>query len=576
VALYTGDVGTGLNYFKQALNFSRLGKVVENEATSLHNLAMIYTQLGDLDVALEYLSASRNLSSSLNKETKVAVTEAQIAEIYRVMENYEKAIPYIKSAIKTHERTNNKFYIAKTKTMLARTYRKLNRLDEAQTEITQAIKILKSTGKGIHLRDELITSGNIYLGQKKYHKAIDIYSKAMASALKVKSDDEIHQIALGLAMSHWNLKQYNKALTLAKLALEKAKKVDNTTAIEQIEGSLAQIYASQEDYKNAYKHLFISAELNEVNRTKEISEKNDKTENRFQTARKEKQIELLTKDNELQLFELKQKDYERKLWGAGLIILFLITSFFIYSQKKKRQVVLERADLMAELVDKKNQLLADVSHELRTPLSVLHLKVEALQHNLVKDVGASYESLLQKIGEINHMISDIYQLAQSDIGAVSLDIKQHNCLGCLSTWSSEFSEVVESNDFTWQEAFDIPQDLITQFDQEKIKQVLSNLIHNCIAYTDKPGKISISVVVLGRHLSMRIEDSSPGVAKEDLIQIFERLFRVESSRSRATGGSGLGLAICKSIIEAHQGSIAATNSKLGGLAVTVKLPLIAE
>jgi len=75
---------------------------------------------------------------------------------------------------------------------------------------------------------------------------------------------------------------------------------------------------------------------------------------------------------------------------------------------------------------------------------------------------------------------------------------------------------------------------------------------------------------------MRIEDSSPGVAKEDLTQIFERLFRVESSRSRATGGSGLGLAICRSIIEAHQGSIAATNSKLGGLAITVKLPLLVE
>jgi len=576
VALYTGDSGTALNYFKRALEFSRLGKAVADEATSLHNLAMIYTQLGDLDVALEYLTASRDFNLKINKETAVAVTEAQIAEIYSLMENYEKAIPYLESALSTHEKTNNTFYIAKAKTILARTFRKLNRLDEAQEAIQQAITILKSSGKDIHLRDELITSGNIYLEQKKYQLAIDEYSKAMTSAEEVKSDNEIHNVAQGLAMSHLYLKNNDKALYFAQLALEKANLVNNDVAVEQIEGSLAQIYASNKDYQSAYQHLLISAELNESNRKNEVSQKNEQTENRFQTAKKEKQIELLTKDNELQLLELKQKDYERNLWFSGLMFLLLSVSFIIYRQKKKQQLVHERSNLMAELVEKKNQLLADVSHELRTPLSVLHLKVEALQHNLVKDVDASYDSLLQKIGEINHMISDIYQLAQSDIGALNLNIHSYNCFETLTAWLKEFAETVENNGFTWQENLNIHKDLSLKFDDDKIKQLLSNLIHNSIAYTDKPGTIAISVIILGNNLSLRIEDSSPGVAKENLTQIFERLFRIESSRSRATGGSGLGLAICRSIIEAHQGSIAATNSKLGGLAITVKLPLWVE
>jgi len=576
VALYTGDSGTALNYFKRALEFSRLGKAVADEATSLHNLAMIYTQLGDLDVALEYLTASRDFNLKINKETAVAVTEAQIAEIYSLMENYEKAIPYLESALSTHEKTNNTFYIAKAKTILARTFRKLNRLDEAQEAIQQAITILKSRGKDIHLTDELITSGNIYLEQKKYQLAIDEYSKAMTSAEEVKSDNEIHNVAQGLAMSHLYLKNNDKALYFAQLALEKANLVNNDVAVEQIEGSLAQIYASNKDYQSAYQHLLISAELNESNRKNEVSQKNEQTENRFQTAKKEKQIELLTKDNELQLLELKQKDYERNLWFSGLMFLLLSVSFIIYRQKKKQQLVHERSNLMAELVEKKNQLLADVSHELRTPLSVLHLKVEALQHNLVKDVDASYDSLLQKIGEINHMISDIYQLAQSDIGALNLNIHSYNCFETLTAWLKEFAETVENNGFTWQENLNIHKDLSLKFDDDKIKQLLSNLIHNSIAYTDKPGTIAISVIILGNNLSLRIEDSSPGVAKENLTQIFERLFRIESSRSRATGGSGLGLAICRSIIEAHQGSIAATNSKLGGLAITVKLPLWVE
>jgi len=276
----------------------------------------------------------------------------------------------------------------------------------------------------------------------------------------------------------------------------------------------------------------------------------------------------------LHVLELKQKDYERNLWAAGLIIFILSASFLIYRQRQKRKLVNERASLMAELVDKKNQLLADVSHELRTPLSVLHVKVEALQYNLVKDVDASYESLLNKIGEINHMISDIYQLAQSDIGALMLNIMPHHCLPTVTLWADELAEVVESKDFSWQQNIEIADDLILKFDGDKIKQVLNNLIHNSIAYTDKPGKIAISMIMLKNHLSIRIDDSSPGVEKENLTRIFERLFRVETSRSRATGGSGLGLSICESIISAHQGTILAKTSKLGGIAITIKLPII--
>ncbi len=251
----------------------------------------------------------------------------------------------------------------------------------------------------------------------------------------------------------------------------------------------------------------------------------------------------------------------------------LSASFLIYRQKQKRQLVNERAGLMAELVDKKNQLLAEVSHELRTPLSVLHLKVEALQHNLVKDVDASYEGLITKIGEINGLISDIYQLAQSDIGALDLNIQSLQAVTTINTWFIEFAEIIERNGFESQQSIQLTSNLAFDADSEKVKQVLCNLIYNSIAYTDKPGTISLSVINKDNYLSFRVEDSSPGVEKDDLSRIFERLFRVESSRSRATGGSGLGLSICSSIIEAHKGTIVAKNSKLGGLAVTVKLPI---
>ena len=101
-----------------------------------------------------------------------------------------------------------------------------------------------------------------------------------------------------------------------------------------------------------------------------------------------------------------------------------------------------------------------------------------------------------------------------------------------------------------------------------------NMFENCCRYTDAPGRIAVTVRREGKQGSILIEDSAPGVAACDLPLLFEPLHRVEPSRSRAFGGSGLGLAICSRIVTAHGGSITASPSTLGGLAVHIHLPLV--
>lgn len=277
--------------------------------------------------------------------------------------------------------------------------------------------------------------------------------------------------------------------------------------------------------------------------------------------------------------------YYQTWWFRAILVCMILLLIYGYIKWRVKvmahkehinnQMILisERADMMAELVEKKNQLLADVSHELRTPLTVLQLKVEALQHNLVKDVDASYEGLMTKISDINKLITDIYQLAQSDIGALALELTSNDSNFTLNNWAIELSETVKKSGFEWWQDIQLPINLFNVFDQNKIKQVLSNLVDNSIAYTDSPGKIAMIARVQGEQLEIYIEDSSPSVNEKDMSRIFERLFRIETSRSRATGGSGLGLSICKSIIEAHNGTIEASTSHLGGLTITIRIPI---
>jgi two-component system sensor histidine kinase BaeS len=242
-------------------------------------------------------------------------------------------------------------------------------------------------------------------------------------------------------------------------------------------------------------------------------------------------------------------------------------------QKIEKKLVLERAELMVELVEKKNELLANVSHELRTPLTALKLQVELLQHNLVKDVKSSYQTLDNQLSDIDCLISDIYQLAQSDIGELELKFSEFNISKILDSWTKEFKPLIVKNQLTWLYNNELPASLIIKADIEKLKQVLANLLNNSVKYTDKSGSVSLKSYYDKDSLVIIIEDSSPGVPVNKQRQIFERLYRLESSRNRATGGSGLGLAICQSLIEAHNGVIIAETSNLGGLKVTLRLPL---
>ncbi|WNC72517.1 ATP-binding protein [Thalassotalea psychrophila] len=254
--------------------------------------------------------------------------------------------------------------------------------------------------------------------------------------------------------------------------------------------------------------------------------------------------------------------------------LFLQKAMLRETELNTHKLALERAKMMEELIEKKNQLLADVSHELGTPLTVLKLQVESLKDELEDDVQVTYDALDNKLDDIQHLINDIHQLAQSDIGALQLNKETFEFNETLDLWQRELTQFVNNNKLSFDINRQLPPHLMVEFDRDRIKQIFTNLLTNSIKYTDKPGQVILSASTKKNTLLLSIEDSGPGVSTIDLTNIFERLYRVETSRSRDTGGSGLGLAICKSLIEEHNGKIYANHSALGGLKINMELPIL--
>ncbi|HKJ94219.1 MAG TPA: ATP-binding protein, partial [Gammaproteobacteria bacterium] len=110
-------------------------------------------------------------------------------------------------------------------------------------------------------------------------------------------------------------------------------------------------------------------------------------------------------------------------------------------------------------------------------------------------------------------------------------------------------------------------------DERRLQQLLDNLLENSLRYTERGGRVRVGLTVGDGGAVVSLEDSAPGVPEEALQRLFERLYRVEVSRSRESGGAGLGLAICRNIARAHGGEVEAYASPLGGLGIRVTLPL---
>jgi two-component system sensor histidine kinase BaeS len=221
----------------------------------------------------------------------------------------------------------------------------------------------------------------------------------------------------------------------------------------------------------------------------------------------------------------------------------------------------------------RRQWVADISHELRTPLSVLRGEIEALLEGIRSITPEAIRSLHAEVLRLHRLVEDLYQLALSDLGTLTyhkdeLDLAEI-LTDSIEPYRAEFARkgIKLSTNIS-------QRSKITVFaDMERLQQLFANLLDNSLKYTELGGELVIRLACYNSQATIDFEDSAPRVPEDDLDRLFDRLYRVEGSRSRATGGAGLGLAICRNIVEAHAGTIAAHPSPLGGVLIKVTLPV---
>lgn len=274
---------------------------------------------------------------------------------------------------------------------------------------------------------------------------------------------------------------------------------------------------------------------------------------------------------------------------ASLITALLLATYFrkpiqsllnatreLTNGNYQHQVKINRNDELGDLSNQLNQLaeilhqhehsrqqwVADTSHELKTPLAVLQAQIEALQDGIRQATPEHLEAMMRQVASLKKLTQDLADLAQADA-------LQLTCyMSAVDPWEVVQQEVENFRSRLEQAKLSIRlqgSGTLLQLDRDRFKQIVVNLLGNCVRYTEAGGEIQIHTEQDDQHWILYVDDSPYGLSDEQLQRLGERFYRVDDSRTRSTGGTGLGLALSCKIAQALGGHLSFEHSPLGGL-----------
>ncbi|TLS35434.1 sensor histidine kinase [Pseudalkalibacillus caeni] len=296
--------------------------------------------------------------------------------------------------------------------------------------------------------------------------------------------------------------------------------------------------------------------------------------------------------------------YQFLIVGALAIIISLVTVFFLSrfladplikmkeaTKKLSRgkhdvQLASNRSDELGELArsiqtlsddlyrlkNERTDFLASISHELRTPLTYLKGYADIAQRPLITaEERGRYLSIIQEeSGHIANLVKDLFEMAKMDQHGFKIEKQEVNLCSLLQLVISKIKPAYDEKEVRLHvECKDYYK---VNVDPERFEQVILNLLDNSLHFTAPYKRVKVNVEERSENLSFSVIDEGEGIPEKDLPYIWDRLYRVDKSRSRKYGGSGLGLSIAKEIVEKHGGTIEA-KSEIGlGTEITILLP----
>jgi histidine kinase len=235
----------------------------------------------------------------------------------------------------------------------------------------------------------------------------------------------------------------------------------------------------------------------------------------------------------------------------------------------------QMAEKLNEIESMRRRLIGDVSHELRTPLTAIKGSMEGLMDGVLPANEETFQQIHTEADRLSRLVDDLQELSRVEAHAYQLDIQPLDVFSIARTVIKRLTPQAESKRLSL--GFELPPDLPRVLaDEDRLIQILTNLMGNALQYAPDGGSVTISAKQMNHQIQISVRDTGIGISPEHLSHVFDRFYRIDKSRSRrAGGGSGIGLTIARALVEAHGGRIWAESPGSGqGSTFSFTLPIL--
>ncbi|MBA4383330.1 MAG: two-component sensor histidine kinase [Anaerolinea sp.] len=233
----------------------------------------------------------------------------------------------------------------------------------------------------------------------------------------------------------------------------------------------------------------------------------------------------------------------------------------------------QMADKLEKTETMRRQLIGDVTHELRTPLAAIKGYMEGLMDGVIPATPDSYQQVYSEADRLQRLVNDLQELSRVEAGAYQLKSESVSPVDLIESVVKHLGRQFEEKEILLKTKLDANLPNVPA-DKDRILQVLTNLVGNALQYTSTGGSVTLTAVREKTEIVISVSDTGIGISPDHLPFIFNRFYRTDKSRARASGGSGIGLTIAQALIKAHHGRIWAESTGEGkGSTFHISLPI---
>lgn len=608
--LELGDTLSAVNYYKKGLVLSEKLKIIEEIAAYNELIGYVYYYQGNLKKARHYFETALNTFKKTNLHYRIALASGNVGLCYFQMGNQLKSIEYYTQSAKEYKIQDLKDGEGWTNFMLSNIHTEIGEYDKAIEYLYRNKEIYpKSDYFDAYIEREvgkiIMTKGDLVEAEKQFEKAREIF-------VREAKDADKKVLYLDFALLYFKKQDYQKALTHL-IDAEKYTRVSNNQyslmTIDRLRGAslvkLNKVEEGKKDLLNAldfclntniegelpfiYEYLSLADSLlgdyrsSLENYKKYTYYSQLKNQDNFQTGKTAYQFEYEKKEA---VAKAELKVYQTQLNYAiiGVVLMLLLTVVLIYLFRlRSKNIKIEKENIrfqkreieqIRETEAFKSRFLTNITHEFRTPLTLIKGHLEILNQNANPQESSHLKKIEKSSDHLLKLINQLMELARMESHQYQLEFQQGGLSQTIIASFQAFHSLAEKKNISLKISNLSEQNFLNNFaySKEAIMTIVSNLVSNAIKFTPENGKINVEIKDISDELlELKVSDSGIGIKAEDIKNIFDRFYQVDTPEQRTYEGSGIGLAFVKELTQLHGGNVRVEPNENGGTIFIIQL-----